>query len=369
VIIGVPKEVKNHEYRVGLVPGGAKVLVDQGHRVLVERGAGLGSGIADELYAAVGAELLDSAPEVWERSEMIMKVKEPVPIEYDRMRPGQIVYTYFHLAAVPELAEILLSRRVTAIAYETIQLPDGRLPLLQPMSEVAGRMSIQVGARCLEREFGGAGVLLGGVPGVGRGHVVIIGAGVVGTEAAKIAMGMGAIVTILDIHMPRLAYLDDVYGARIQTLYSNPATLEAAVGEADLVVGAVLLAGARAPRLVTTDMVRKMRPGSVLVDVSIDQGGCIETARPTTHQSPTYVLHDVVHYCVTNQPALGRRRERTRSTTRRRIPPGAASAFRGAVLPGYAPGHLAGSCLASGSRRERRTPGQLPGLLRPRDPR
>jgi alanine dehydrogenase len=302
VIVGVPKEIKNHEYRVAMVPGGAKVLVDAGHEVLVERGAGVGSFIGDEEYASAGAQIVPEAAEVWERAELIVKVKEPVAVEYDRLRAGQVVYTYFHLAAVPALAAVLLSRRVSAVAYETIQLADGRLPLLQPMSEVAGRMSIQVGARCLERENGGAGVLLGGVPGVGRGHVVIIGAGTVGTEAAKIAMGMGAIVTVLDIDMRRLAYLDDVYGARIQTLFSNPATLAEAVRSADLVVGAVLLAGARAPCLVSAEMVRRMKAGSVVVDVAIDQGGCIETARPTTHQSPTYVVHDVVHYCVTNMP-------------------------------------------------------------------
>jgi alanine dehydrogenase len=302
VIIGVPTEIKNHEYRVGMVPGGVKELVGSGHRVLVQRGAGLGSGLADDAYLAVGAEIVEDPDEVWARADMVVKVKEPIEAEHGRFREGQIVYTYFHLAAVPELAPVLLEKRITAIAYETIELDDGRLPLLQPMSEVAGRMSIQVGARCLEREMGGAGVLLGGVPGVRRGRVAIIGAGVVGTEAAKMAMGMGAIVTILDINMQRLGYLDDVYGGRIQTMFSNPATVEEAVAGADLVVGAVLIAGARAPRLVTAEMVRHMRPGSVIVDVAIDQGGCVETARPTTHQQPTYVVDDVVHYCVTNMP-------------------------------------------------------------------
>ena len=302
VIIGVPKEIKNHEYRVGMVPGGAKLLVDAGHEVLVEKGAGLGSSIADEEYLASGVEIVDSADDVWARSEMIVKVKEPVGPEYTRMRPGQTVYTYFHLAAAPELTNVLLERKVTAVAYETIELPDGRLPLLQPMSEVAGRMSIQVGARCLERECGGAGVLLGGVPGVQRGQVVIIGGGVVGTEAAKMAMGMGAITTVLDIDMIRLGYLDDIYGARIQTMYSNPSTIEESVQRADLVVGAVLIAGARAPHLVTREMVAGMKKGSVIVDVAIDQGGCVATAKPTTHQEPTYVVDDVVHYCVTNMP-------------------------------------------------------------------
>lgn len=302
MIIGVPKEIKNHEYRVGMVPGGAKLLVDAGHTVCIEKGAGVGSSIPDSAYKTVGAEIIDDVNELWRRSNMIVKVKEPVEVEYDRMQPGQIVYTYFHLAAVPELAKVLLSRKVSAVAYETIELPDGRLPLLQPMSEVAGRMAIQVGARCLEREFGGAGVLLGGVPGVHRGQVVIIGGGVVGTEAAKIAMGMGAITSVLDIDMQRLSYLDDVYGGKIQTLFSNPATVAESVAQADLVVGAVLIAGARAPRLVTADMVKGMKRGSVIVDVAIDQGGCVETAKPTTHQTPTYVVDDVVHYCVTNMP-------------------------------------------------------------------
>ena len=302
MIIGVPKEIKNHEYRVGMVPGGAKLLVDAGHQVLVEKGAGLGSSIPDEEYSTFGVEIVDTADEVWARSEMIVKVKEPVGPEYKRMRPGQVVYTYFHLAAAKELGDVLLEREVTSVAYETIELPDGRLPLLQPMSEVAGRMSIQVGARCLERECGGAGVLLGGVPGVQRGQVVIIGGGVVGTEAAKMAMGMGAITTVLDIDMQRLGYLDDVYGARIQTMYSNPSTIEESVQRADLVVGAVLIAGARAPHLVTREMVKGMKKGSVIVDVAIDQGGCVATAKPTTHQEPTYMVDDVVHYCVTNMP-------------------------------------------------------------------
>ncbi|MBN1945826.1 MAG: alanine dehydrogenase [Bradymonadales bacterium] len=302
MIIGVPKEIKVHEYRVGMVPGGVKTFVERGHRVLIERGAGLGSSIRDEDYRAAGGVIVQDAEEVWGQAEMIVKVKEPIEPETSRMRPGQILYTYLHLAAVPELALRLIESQVTAVAYETIELADRRLPLLQPMSEVAGRMSIQVGARCLEREYGGAGVLLGGVPGVPRGKVVIIGGGVVGTEAAKIAMGMGALVTILDINTQRLGYLDDVYGGRIQTIFSNPASVAEAVSGADLVVGAVLLPGARAPHLVTEAMIKEMKPGSVVVDVSIDQGGCIATARPTTHEKPTYVLHDVVHYCVTNMP-------------------------------------------------------------------
>jgi alanine dehydrogenase len=283
-----------------MVPGGVAALVESGHRVLVERGAGLGSAIDDDTYRRAGAAMVDNPARVWAEAELIVKVRKPVPVEYDRLRPGQIVLAYFHLAADPDLAEVLLARKVTAVAYETIEAQDGRLPLLQPMSEVAGRMAIQVGARCLERELGGAGILLGGVPGVSRGNVVIIGAGVVGTEAAKMAIGMGAIVTALDISMSRLTYLDDIFGGRIQTIFSNPATVAQAVKGADLVVGAVLIAGARAPQVVTRDTVESMRPGSVIVDVAIDQGGCVETSRPTTHHNPIYVVHDVVHYCVSN---------------------------------------------------------------------
>jgi alanine dehydrogenase len=256
--IGVPKEIKTHEYRVGLVPGGAAQLIHDGHQGYVESGAGLGCGIPDERYAAVGCTLLPTADEVWATADMIMKVKEPVTPEYARMRPGQLIYTYFHLAAAPELAAQLLEKQVTAVAYETIQLPDGSLPLLAPMSEVAGRMSIQVGARCLEKFYGGRGVLLGGIPGVQQGRVVILGAGVVGTEAAKVAIGMGAHVTILDINLARLRQLDDIFGNRIQTLYSNPQTIHDSVVNADLVVGAVLIPGARAPHLVSESLVKEM---------------------------------------------------------------------------------------------------------------
>ncbi len=302
MIIGVPKETKTQEYRVGMVPAGVKTLTSRGHRVLVEHNAGLGSGLADDAYVAMGATIVDSAAEVWNRAEMVVKVKEPLPAEYGFMRPGQLLYTYFHLAAAPQLAAELLARKVTAVAYETIQLPDGSLPLLRPMSEVAGRMAIQVGAACLEKEHGGRGVLLGGVPGVRHGRIAILGGGVVGTNAAKIAVGMGAQVQLLDIDLNRLAYLDDIFGARIETLYSDPGNIEAAVTQADLVIGAVLVAGARAPTLVSRELVARMLPGAVIVDVAVDQGGCIATCKPTTHENPIYTESGVIHYCVANMP-------------------------------------------------------------------
>ena len=302
MIIGVPKEVKTREYRVGLVPAGVHALARAGHRVFVEAGAGLGAGIPDAEYTAVGAEIAASAADVWATAEMIVKVKEPIAAEYGRMRPGQIVYTYFHLAAEPRLADALVERKVTAVAYETIQLPDGSLPLLRPMSEVAGRMAIQVGAVSLQKENGGKGVLLGGVPGVRHGKVVVLGGGTVGTNAVKMAVGLGADVTVLDLSLARLAWFDDLFGGRVTTLSSNAHTVLEQLRDADLVVGAVLVPGARAPRLVTEEMVRQMQPGSVLVDVAVDQGGCFETTRPTTHDDPTFVLHGVVHYCVANMP-------------------------------------------------------------------
>ncbi|RDV38690.1 alanine dehydrogenase [Bradymonadaceae bacterium TMQ3] len=300
--IGVPKEIKNNEYRVGLIPASVAEYVRQGHEVVVQTGAGEGSAIPDERYVEAGATIVSSAEAVWESSDMIVKVKEPMAPEYGLMQRGQIVYTYLHLAAVPELAEVLLERQVRAVAYETIQLPDGRLPLLEPMSEVAGRMAIQVGARCLEREHGGKGVLLGGVPGVARANVVILGGGVVGTNAAKMAVGMGAQVTIVDLNLNRLRYLDDIFGSRVQTMHSNVATIAEQVLNADLVVGAVLIPGAKAPHLVTRDHISQMQEGSVVVDVSVDQGGCIATCHPTTHEDPTYVVDGVVHYCVANMP-------------------------------------------------------------------
>ncbi len=302
MLIGIPKEIKNRENRVGVVPGGVEVLVAAGHKVILEKGAGIGAGIPDTRYVAAGATIVNSAKQVWDEAEMIMKVKEPIPEEYSRMRAGQILYTYLHLAAVPELAKALLERKVTAIAYETIELANGSLPLLTPMSEVAGRMAVQVGAQCLQKHNGGKGVLLGGVPGVARGRVAIIGGGVVGINSAKMAIGLGAQVTVLDVNPARLAYLDDIFGNNIQTLMSNPENISKAVREADLLVGAVLITGAKAPCLVSRDMVRNMEPDSVVVDVAIDQGGCVETIRATTHDDPVFNEEGVLHYGVTNIP-------------------------------------------------------------------
>lgn len=302
MVIGIPKEIKAEEYRVGIVPAGVRALVSEGHRVLIESGAGVGSGISDREYVASRAEILPSARDVYDASDMIMKVKEPQPSEFGLLREGQILYTYLHLAAEPEVTKALLERKVKAVAYETIELPDGSLPLLKPMSEVAGRMSVQVGAYFLQENNGGRGVLLGGVPGVAPGKVTIIGAGVVGLNALKIAVGMGAQVTIINKGTERLAHIDDLYGGRVVTLSSNIHNIEEAVLDSDLVIGAVLIPGARAPRLVTRDMVSRMRNGSVVVDVSIDQGGCIETSRRTTHKDPVYKLEGVTHYCVANMP-------------------------------------------------------------------
>jgi alanine dehydrogenase len=301
VIIGVPKEIKTREYRVGMTPAGVRSLTSKGHRVLVEKSAGEGSGIKDTEYIAQGAQIVASAAEAW-GAEMVVKVKEPLPAEYGFFRDGLILYTYLHLAPEPELTKKLAEKKVASVAYETIELDDGSLPLLRPMSEVAGRMAVQVGAMCLEKEKGGKGVLLGGVPGTRRGRVVILGGGVVGRNAATIAIGMGAICTVLDVRADTMTYLADVFGGAIETLYSNPTNIEQAVARADLVVGGVLLAGARAPKLVTEGMIKGMEPGSVVVDVAVDQGGCIETCRPTTHDNPTYEVHGVVHYCVANMP-------------------------------------------------------------------
>ncbi len=302
MIIGVPKEIKNNENRVGLTPGGVQMLVNRGHKLLVETKAGQGIGATDDAYAKAGATIIDSAKEVWEKSDMIIKVKEPIQAEYGLMKPNLILYTYLHLAAEPELTKQLMERKVSAVAYETIQLDDGQLPLLTPMSEVAGRMATQIGARYLQKNEGGKGILLSGVPGVRRGKVAVIGGGVAGTNAAIIAMGMGAQVTILDINMNRLQYLDDIFKNSINTLYSNPVNIERAVKEADLVIGTVLIAGAKAPKLVTREMVRQMEPNSVVVDVSIDQGGCIETIKPTSHSDPIFRDENVIHYGVTNMP-------------------------------------------------------------------
>jgi len=301
VIVGVPREIKTREYRVGMTPAGVRSLVARGHRVLVERGAGEGSGIPDAEYVAKGATIVPDASDAW-GAEMVVKVKEPLAAEVGFLRDGLILYTYLHLAAAPELTRKLAQARVTSVAYETIELPDGTLPLLRPMSEVAGRMAVQVGATCLEKERGGKGVLLGGVPGTRRGRVVILGGGVVGRNAATVAVGMGAQVTVLDVRADTMAYLEDVFGGAIETLYSNPTNIEEVVARADLLVGAVLVTGAAAPRLVTEQLVGRMERGSVIVDVAVDQGGCIETCRPTTHDQPTYEVHGVVHYCVPNMP-------------------------------------------------------------------
>jgi alanine dehydrogenase len=299
--IGVPKEIKDQEGRVGITPAGVHELVDAGHTILIETGAGEGSGISDRDYERRGARITGAAEGAWD-AEMIMKVKEPLAEEYSCLRAGQILFTYLHLAAAPELTQILLKSRTVAIAYETVQLADNELPLLTPMSEVAGRMAIQEGAFYLKKTAGGKGTLLGGVTGVAPANVVIIGGGVVGTHAAKVATGMGAQVTVLERNPRRMAYLDDVLHGRAMAIMSNPVTLEQGVAYADLLVGAVLIPGARAPRLVTEAMVRTMKPGSVIVDVAVDQGGCIETTEPTSHTHPIVMKYDVLHYGVTNMP-------------------------------------------------------------------
>ena len=300
--IGVPKEVKVHEHRVGLTPAGVRELVAAGHEVVVETEAGSGAGISDADFAAAGAQLAASADAVFEAAELVVKVKEPQPEECARLRAGQVLFTYLHLAADLEQTKALLSSGVTAIAYETVTAPDGSLPLLTPMSEVAGRMSVQVGAHCLQKASGGSGILLGGVPGVAPAKVVVLGGGVAGTNATEMAVGLRADVTVVDRSVPRLRELSALFGPSLKTAYSMRDTVEALVAGADLVIGAVLVVGAAAPKLVTREMVRGMRAGSVLVDISIDQGGCFETSRPTTHRDPTFVVDDVVHYCVTNMP-------------------------------------------------------------------
>src|SRR6266853_4244402 len=302
MLIGVPKEVKSHEYRVGLVPGSVRELVHHGHKVVVETGAGAGIGFDDRVYEAAGAEILMRGADVFAAAEMIVKVKEPQPEEVRGLREDQVLFTYLHLAADRKLTEALLRSGAVAIAYETVTDRTGGLPLLAPMSEVAGRMSVQVGAHCLEKEQGGLGILLGGVPGVAAAKVVILGGGVSGTNAARMAMGLEAYVTVIDRSLPRLYELDLQFGAQLHTLFSTMENIEHEVLEADLVIGAVLIPGAAAPTLVSRDLVRAMKPGTVVVDVSIDQGGCFETSRPTTHAAPTYVEEGVVHYCVTNMP-------------------------------------------------------------------
>ncbi len=300
--IGVPKEIKVHEYRVGLVPGSVRELTHHDHEVFIQSGAGAGVGFEDADYEAVGANILASAAEIFETAEMVVKVKEPQPSEISLLRPGQVLFTYLHLAAEPDQTEGLVESGCVAIAYETVTDDWGGLPLLAPMSEVAGRMSIQVGAHCLEKEKGGKGTLLGGVPGVPVAKVVVLGGGVVGTNAARMAMGLEASVTVIDKSLPRLNELDTQFGATLNTIYATMESVEQYVIAADLVIGAVLVPGATAPKLVTKEMIKHMQKGSVVVDVAIDQGGCFETSRPTTHADPTYIVDDVVHYCVTNMP-------------------------------------------------------------------
>lgn len=302
MVIGVPREIKEDEYRAALVPAGAEVLTRSGHTVLVQRGTGSGTGIRDEEYQEHGAELVGSAQELWARAQLICKVKEPLPPEYPLLRKDHVIFTYFHLAADETLTRTLLASGATCIAYETIQEPDGSLPLLTPMSEVAGRMAIQQGAKYLERPQEGRGILLSGVPGVSPANIVILGGGVVGLNAAKIAVGIGALVTVMDVNMDRLRYLDDIMPQNGFTVYSNAVNIRKALREADLLIGAVLLRGARAPTLVSREMLSLMKPGAVIVDVAVDQGGCVETIRPTTHSHPTYIVDGIVHYGVANMP-------------------------------------------------------------------
>ena len=301
MIIGIPKELKNNEFRVAATPSGVHAYVVAGHKVLVEKNAGIGSAISDADYIAAGAQIVDSADEIWQKADLIQKVKEPIEIEYKRMRKGQILFTYLHLAANKACTQAIIDSGITAIAYETVEV-DGQLPLLAPMSEVAGRMSIQVGAAALEASRGGRGVLLGGVPGVRPGKVVVIGAGVVGVAAATIAHGMRADVTVMDLDLKRLAQIDQIFAGNVKTLASSEYEIEKEVTQADLVIGAVLVHGAKAPKLVSNDLVKKMKPGSVLVDVAIDQGGCFTDSKPTTHQEPTFKVHNSIFYCVANMP-------------------------------------------------------------------
>ncbi|WP_137938688.1 alanine dehydrogenase [Chitinivorax sp. B] len=328
MLIGVPKEIKNHEYRVGLTPGGVKELIKHGHQVMVQTQAGSAIGFADDQYIAAGAQMINEASEIFAKADMIIKVKEPQPVEYRMLRPGQILYTYLHLAPDPEQTKGLIDSGCVAIAYETVTDDRGGLPLLAPMSEVAGRMSIQAAARALEKSQGGSGVLLGGVPGVAPGHVTVIGGGVVGLNAARMAMGLGAEVSILDRSLPRLKEIDNLYEGRIKTLYSTQDVIENELRIADAVIGAVLIPGAAAPKLVNQAMLKLMKPGSVLVDVAIDQGGCFETSRPTTHENPTYVVDGITHYCVANMPG-GVARTSTMALTNATLPFAVALANKG----------------------------------------
>ncbi|MGE5465863.1 MAG: alanine dehydrogenase [Ignavibacteria bacterium] len=302
MLVGIPREIKNNEYRVGMTPEGVRELAKHGHAVLVETNAGAAIGLTDDQYRAAGAAIVATAEEVFARAELLIKIKEPQPAECKRLRPGQLLFTYLHLAPDPTQAKLLLESDAIAIAYETVTDAAGGLPLLAPMSEVAGRMSVQAGATCLQKCNGGSGLLLGGVPGVPPAKVAVLGGGVVGYNAARIAVGMGAEVTVLDKSLPRLTWLDSMFGNRIRTIYSTDAAIEECALDADLVIGGVLIPGAAAPRLITRPMLARMRPGSVLVDVSIDQGGCFETSHPTTHAEPTFVVDGIVHYCVANMP-------------------------------------------------------------------
>ena len=304
MIIGVPKEIKDYEYRVSLTPDGARVLLQAGHRVVVEPSAGQGSGFSDDAYRQAGVQVAGSKAEVFKQADLIVKVKEPQLSECALFRPGQVLFTYLHLASLPDLTKALVAADITAIAYETVEARDHSLPMLRPMSEIAGRLAVQIGAHYLGTLQGGRGLLLAGVPGVPPAHVVVLGAGVVGTSAVRIAVGMGARVTVINLDLDRLRFLDDLYGGRIATCAATESAIERAVVEADLVIGAVLVPGARAPKVISRGLVKKMKPGSVIVDVAVDQGGCCETTRPTTHSDPVYVVDGVLHYCVTNMPGI-----------------------------------------------------------------
>ena len=329
MLIGVPKEIKNHEYRIGLTPAGARELVDHGHQVIVQRDGGKAIGLTNEMYEKAGATIVDTPEEIFKRADMIIKVKEPQPVECAMLRPGQLLYTYLHLAPDPEQTKALVASGATCIAYETVTDRKGGLPLLAPMSEVAGRMSIQAGAHALEKAQGGSGVLLGGVPGVKPAEVLVIGGGVVGINAARMAMGLNARVTILDRSLDRLKYLDELYGDKITTLYSTIDAIEELLPQSDLVVGAVLIPGAAAPKLVSRKQLGLMKPGSVLVDVAIDQGGCFETSKATTHQNPTYEVDGIIHYCVANMPG-GVARTSTFALTNATLPYAVKLANKGA---------------------------------------
>lgn len=328
MLIGVPKEIKPDEYRVALTPAGAETLAQAGHEIVVEKGAGVGSGFTDDFYESAGATILDTAEEVWAKAEMIMKVKEPIAPEWPRMRKGQVIFTYFHFAAAEDLTRAVVESGAIAIAYETVELSTGELPLLTPMSEVAGRMAVQEGAKYLEKPQGGLGVLLGGVPGVKPGRVLILGGGVVGTNAAKMAAGLGARVAIMDINLERLRHLDDVMPANVETLFSTRYAIRKQVQEADLIIGAVLIPGAKAPNLIAKEDLALMREGTVIADVAIDQGGCVETMKPTTHHDPVYTVDGVIHYAVANMPG-GVPRTSTLALTNATLPYAVALAGKG----------------------------------------